>query len=110
MKFKTTINKLRNEAVNLRSCGYCDMQWLLRDHEPIAYNSGVDGWNFDVYVIYGLTITTGYRKCVGKSLEHLAEYERKAKEIWESKMTYEEKRRNADTLLKEFCVLNGGWD
>ena len=112
MKYKTTAKALREGACNLRSASYCDLQDLLTNHNPVAYTSGVYGWNFDVYEVYGLTICTGYRGMPGKQLEGTADAERKAKDIlaWENKdMTYDEKREAVEQLLHEFCKANGGY-
>lgn len=112
MKYKTTAKALRKGACNLRSAGYCDMYYLLTNHDPVAYTCGVYGWNFDVYQVYGLTICTGYRGMPGERLEGIAEAERKAKDILarENKdMTYEEKREAVEKLLREFCKANGGY-
>ena len=64
MKYKTTVKALRDGACNLRSAGYCDLQYLLTNHSPIAYTSGVYGWNFDVYAVYGLTIAPDTVECL----------------------------------------------
>lgn len=113
MKYKTTAKALREGACNLRSADYCDLQYLLINHEPVAYTCGVYGWNFDVYAVYGLTICTGYRGMLGKRLEHINEYENKANNIWYGKagkdMSYEEKREAVENLLYEFCKVNGGY-
>ena len=112
MKYKTTAKALREDACNLRSAGYCELQYLLTNHNPIAYTSGVYGWNFDVYEVYGLTICTGYRGMPGERLEGIAEAEEKASEIlsWENKdMTYDEKREAVENLLHDFCKANGGY-
>ena len=112
MKYKTTAKAIREGACNPRSVGYCDLQYLLNNHSPIAYTCGVYGWNFDVYEVYGVTICTGYRGMVGPRCAGIAEYEKKAKEIlsWENKeMTYDEKREAVENLLHEFCKLNGGY-
>lgn len=113
MKYKTTIKAIRESAVNPRSANYCDLQNLLRCHNPNAYTSGVYGWNFDVYNVYGVTICTGYRGMPGKRLEHIVEYENKANNIWYGKagkdMIYEEKREAVEELLHEFCKANGGY-
>ena len=79
MKYKTTAKALREGACNLRSAGYCDLQYLLTNHSPVAYTCGVYGWNFDVYEVYGLTICTGYRGMPGERLEGIAEAEEKAR-------------------------------
>ena len=112
MKYKTTAKAIREGACNPRSAGYCDLQNLLNNHSPIAYTCGVYGWNFDVYEVYGVTICTGYRGMVGPRCEGIAEYEKEAEKIlsWKNKeMTYDEKREAVETLLHEFCRLNGGF-
>lgn len=110
MKIKTTRKAIVNGSMNIRSAGYCDLQFLLNNHNPIAYTCGVYGWNFDVYEVYGLTICTGYRGMPGKRLDGIAEYNGKAEKIlsWENKAPYEEKREQIENLLKEFCLKNGG--
>lgn len=77
MKYKTTRKAVVNGSVNVRSAGYCDLSYLLRNHSPIAYTCGVYGWNFDVFEVYGVTICTGYRNMPGKRLDGVAEYEQK---------------------------------
>lgn len=109
MKYKTTRKAVVNGSVNVRSAGYCDLAYLLRSHSPIAYTCGVYGWNFDVFEVYGVTICTGYRNMPGKRLDGVAEYEKKAREIWGNySMPYEERKEKTEILLQEFCKLNGG--
>lgn len=108
MKFKTTAKAIRNNSINPKTAGYCDLQCLLRFHEPIAYTCGVYGWNFDVYEVHGVTICTGYRGMVGARAEGIREYEDKAREIIHSRLTYDEQKEAVETLLHEFCKLNGG--
>jgi hypothetical protein len=106
MKFRTTAKAIRNSGSNVVCAGYCDLQNLLRHHNPIAYTCGVYGWNFDVYEVYGLTICTGYRGMVGRRANNISEYEKKAEKIldWNNKsMTYEEKEEAVEKLLEEFC-------
>nr|DAH60802.1 MAG TPA: hypothetical protein [Caudoviricetes sp.] len=113
MKYKTTAKAIREGACNIRFAGYCDLQNLLRNHDPVAYTSGVYGWNFDVYEIRGVTICTGYRGMVGLRLEHIAEYENRAENIWYGEagmaMTWDEKCEAVEKLLREFCKANGGY-
>ncbi len=109
MKYKTTAKALRENACNLRTAGYCDLQNLLRAHGANAYTSGVYGWNFDVYEVYGLTICTGYRGMLGKRLDGIAEYEEKAAAIWRDySKSYDECCEEVEQLLHEFCKANGG--
>lgn len=110
MKYKTTRKAIVNGSVNVKCAGYCDLQALLRNHEPTAYTAGVYGWNFDIYEVYGVTICTGYRGMPGARLEQISEYEKKAANIWswEDRRPFEEKQKEVEKLLKEFCLLNGG--
>lgn len=111
MKFKTTRKAIVSGSVNVKCAGYCDLYYLLRNHEPVAYTSGTYGWNFDVYDVYGVTICTGYRNMPGSRLESIAEYEKQAEAIWkwDDPRSLEEKREAVEALLREFCKINGGW-
>ncbi len=114
MKVKTTRKAIVNSSVNIRAAGYCDLQALLYNHEPIAYTTGIYGWNFDVYQVYGLTICTGHRNMPGERLKEIASYEDRAKEIlsdhenYKGMNGYERQKEEVENLLKEFCKLNGG--
>lgn len=112
MKYKTTAKAIREGAINPRSADYCDLQNLLRNHNPNAYTCGVNGWNFDVYEVYGLTICTGCRGMVGPRLEGISEAEAKAAKIWENYdkgVTWEDKCAAVEEILHEFCKANGGY-
>ena len=100
MKYKTTSKAVKNCCVNVKCAGYCDLHYLLSNHEPTAYACGVYGWNFDVYEVYGVTICTGYRGMPGTRLQGVKEYEQKAR----AAKTHE----HVERLLQEFCKLNGG--
>lgn len=109
MKYKTTRKAIVNGCINVKSAGYCDLSYLLRNHEPNAYTCGVYGWNFDVYEVYGVTICTGYRNMPGPTLKHISEYEEKARELVRDRtLTYEQANEEIEKLLQEFCKLNGG--
>lgn len=111
MKTKTTRNIIMRTSNNVKCAGYCDLQALLRNHEPLAYNSGIYGWNFDVYEVYGVTICTGYRNMPGARCKDISEFEEKAAAIWDwkDKRPFEEKQNAVEELLQEFCKLNGGY-
>lgn len=109
MKIKTTKKAIINSSANIKKAGYCELQNLLHNHEPIAYTSGVYGWNFDVYEVYGVTICTGYRGMPGERLEKVSEYEEKARTILNTSGKMDEKSAQIENLLKEFCQLNGGY-
>lgn len=106
MKYKTTRKSIVNgtPAARLVCAGYCDLQYLLWGHSPVAYTSGVYGWNFDVYEVYGITICTGYRNMPGRRANNIRAYEEKARAIydnynrdWNARMT------DIESLLMEFC-------
>lgn len=106
MKYKTTRKAIvaGTPANNLVCAGYCDLSNLLWGHEPIAYTSGVYGWNFDVYEVYGKTICTGYRGMPGRRANNEAAYEEKARAISDNyDLSWEERRDKIELLLKEFC-------
>lgn len=111
MKTKTTRNIIMRTSNNVKCAGYCDLQALLRNHEPLAYNSGIYGWNFDVYEVYSVTICTGYRNMPGARCKGISEFEEKAVAIWDwkDKRPFEEKQNAVEKLLQEFCKLNGGY-
>lgn len=111
MKFKTTTKAIKNGFNNVKCAGYCDLQHLLQYTDPVAYTCGVYGWNYDIYCINGVTICTGYRGMPGERLQGISEYEAKARAIlsWDNKASYEDKVKAIETLLKEFCILNGGY-
>ena len=101
MKYKTTRKAIVNCCANVKYAGFCDLHHLLKNHKPTAYACGVYGWDFDVYDVYGVTICTGYRGMPGERLQGIAEYEQKAQTVGAPERVEE--------LLKEFCVLNGGF-
>lgn len=100
MKYKTTRKAIVNGCANVKCAGFCDLQRLLKNHEPTAYTRGVYGWNFDVYEVYGVTICTGYRGMPGERLQGIEEYEHRAQKVGAPE--------RVERLLQEFCVLNGG--
>lgn len=64
------------------SVGYCDMQYLLKFQNPVAYSAGVNGWDCDYYEIDGVVICTGYNPIKSKNMiddyKLIREYEQKA--------------------------------
>lgn len=103
IKYRITRKELLQNKNICRTIGYCDAQFLLGYHSPIAYNSGTYGWNFDVYLINGYYITTGYRQMVGERAKNVKEYESKAEKIYyDRNISYEEKQDQIEKLLIEF--------
>ena len=111
---ETTRKAVINNYANIHSAGYCDLSALLRNHAPVAYTTGIYGWNFDTYDVYGVTICTGYRGMPGNRLKGIRDYEKKAAAIWNDHENYEylggyeRRQEDVENLLKEFCKLNGG--
>lgn len=84
-KIKTTNKYINQVWQNVYRCGYCDLQYIMRGEDPVYYNCGVYGWNWDGYCDYkrNIAITTGYRNMTGKRIpsELIEKYTNIAKEI-----------------------------
>ena len=95
MKFKTTAKAIKANGGTIIALGYCEAQRLLACVSPIAYASGVYGWNFDLYEVDGVKICTGYRGMPGVSVPYalVKEFEDRAENV-----TWDERR----ALLSEF--------
>lgn len=106
MKFKITRKELKEnyKAVNVP---YCELQHLLRYHNPIAYNAGIYGWNFDVYDFTqystNICICTGYRCMPGISVARdlYVKYEDQAKAIVYGNVPYEQIKEKLEDLIRE---------
>lgn len=110
MKTKLTNKMVKQLYPNIKRAGYCELQYLLSGYEPIAYTSGVYGWNYDVYIVRGVVIATGYRNLPGERVTAATEYERKAQQLYSNyDIPYKERQNQAAELLKEFCTINGGY-
>ena len=91
--------------------GYCKMQNLLKysGGNKVGYNSGVYGWNYDLYKFgLNIAITTGYRP-IGQSVKNattiIYKHEAKAREINnDNSLSYIEKEKQVKNLLKN-CVM-----
>ena len=88
MKMEMTRNQIADLPVDkIVTVGACELQDLLSGVDPIGYNAGICGWDYDVYVIGDVCILTGYR--VLKKYPRAAkveEYEREAHKIVSSRM------------------------
>ena len=113
-KIHTTIKYVKQVWGKVYRAGYCDLQYIMRYEDPMYYNSGVYGWNCDIYCDFktDTAITTGYRNMAGERIpdELIEKYTATAKEIlkdgWnksydEIKTELDENRRNFfDELAK----------
>lgn len=96
-------------------CGYCELYYIFYNEEPVYYNSGVYGWNCDIYCDYkrDIAITTGYRNMTGERIpsEILKKYTDIAKSIIENqgKMPFDEIKKalneNRENFLDELETL-----
>lgn len=106
IKFKTTAKAVREGYPKALAIPYCELQHLLNYKNPIAYNSGTYGWNFDLYIIGNVAITTGYRNLVGDRVDYevYRKYDKEAALIlsYNDKRSYEEKVKALDDLLHNF--------
>lgn len=88
MKMEMTRNQVADLPVDkIVTVGACELQDLLSGADPIGYNVGLYGWNYDVYIIGSVGILTGYR--VPDKYPRAAkakEYKRKAYKIANSRM------------------------
>lgn len=116
-KIKITRKEATNTNNKIISIGYCKAHDLLTGVEPIGYNSGVYGWNWDLYEIThtktgeGLTICTGYRSTIGEYIDHktINKYEQQARKIrnnWD--LNYTQQLKRITTLRDKFIneILN----
>ena len=105
MKFKTTRKQINQNYNRVICIGYCQAQYLLNGKNPIAYNSGVYGWNCDIYDINGVAIVTGYNPFgnIRPDYETIKKYEDEACRIacnsWGS---YQNMIDKLDQLLNQF--------
>lgn len=108
MKKQTTIKFIKGYFDKVFYCGYCDLQDIFRYEEADYYNSGVYGWNCDIYCDYArdIAITTGYRNMTGKRIpaELIEKYGKIAKEIAEQPFTvpYDEIKKALDENREAF--------
>lgn len=87
-KIRTSIKYIRNVWRKTYYCEYCDLQYIMTGTEPTYYNSGIYGWNCDIYCDYkrDIAITTGFRNMTGKRIpsELIEKYTAEAKKILEN--------------------------
>ena len=105
MKFKTTKKEIYSNFKNVICVGYCNLDNLLTNHDPIAYNSGADGWKCDIYDINGVAIVTGYQPFgnIRPDSSTIKKYEDDARKICgDSWGNYQKMLDQMDQLLNQF--------
>lgn len=87
-KMKMTRNQIADLSVDkIVTARYCELQYLLSGIDPVGYNAGINGWNYDVYIIGDIGILTGYRmpNKYPRAVK-IEEYEQEAYKIVSSRM------------------------
>lgn len=72
MKKQVTRKNITNYYSRIYWAGYCELYPLYQSCDAVGYNAGVYGWNYDLYVIGGCAITSGYRGMFGGDLPERA--------------------------------------
>ena len=99
MKMHVTRKQIMDNFQKVVYIPYCEAETLLRFSSPIGYNSGVYGWNFDLYAFGNVAVCTGYRNFPGTRAKNVREFEKKARKILDRPVRYADEYRR---LLKEF--------
>ena len=87
-----------------RIISVADIEFVFLFQKRFAYNSGVNGWNFDCFEINGNCFCKGYRTIGEKpKFDILKEYEQKAKNIYYSNISHENKKAMINKLCFEMC-------
>lgn len=94
MKIQVTRKSIKEAYPRIISAGYCALQHLLWYQKPVAYTASINGWDNDVYEFDSVAIVTGHRP-FGDTVprELIQKYESAAKEVFDSGLPYEEKKR-----------------
>ena len=104
---KITRKEIINNFNKVYCVGYCELQHLLRTSNKVGYNSGIYGWNYDIFSLDNgnVAICTGYRGMPGVRIDYniTEKYEAKARVIIEDYSTsYETRQKKIEKLVKKF--------
>ena len=105
-KFKMTrrdVHTMFSKVVYTDYCGAAHLSWF---KNPIGYNYGTYGWNWDCYDLGGVAVVTGYRNLTG------LDYCRKLNNWdWDAMMilrnpdlSQDEKKQKIDKLIDDFVT------
>lgn len=73
--FKTTRKQAKESNTIVLAVPSCFLQHAMNYESRIAYNKGVNGWNFDLYQLNGTySIVTGYRGHTQSSTHDINDY------------------------------------
>jgi hypothetical protein len=107
-KIKTTNKYIKAVWGKVFRAGYCDLQYIMKYEDPVYYNCGVYGWNYDAYCDYkkNIVITTGYRNMTGQRIPDklIEKYTEIAKEILKDTWSkpYDELKEALDQNRRNF--------
>lgn len=103
-----TSMKVTNYYSHSFRCGYCDLQNIFRGVSPMYYNSGIYGWNCDLYVDFetDTIISTGYRNMRGERIDSdiWSKYDKKARHILENVKEWEKREKALEKNRKAFLA------
>lgn len=103
---KSISMKYTNNFSKVFRCGYCDLQHLFTGFNRIAFNSGVYGWNCDIFADFttNICITTGYRNMRGDRIpsEMIEKYDNAANEILRSREGWDVIQTRLNNLRADF--------
>lgn len=111
MKTATSM-KIWKKYNNVFKTGYCNSFNICRHIEPNYYNSGVYGWNCDIYVSGDIMICTGYRNMRGTTIPShiLKKYDDIAKDIINNRYNYNKECQlledNYNNFLQELLTID----
>lgn len=108
MKKQTSMQVNQNFS-HVFKTGYCNLSKICKHIEPDYYNSGIYGWNCDIYTNnqYNIMICTGYRNMRGETIpvSILKKYDAIAVDIINNKYSYEKEcqllEENYNNFLQE---------
>nr|DAV05325.1 MAG TPA: hypothetical protein [Caudoviricetes sp.] len=112
MKYKTTKKEVKSNYRSIIRLGAVELYYLLKFTEPVAYTSGVYGWNADIYDLGNVAIVTGYRSFgnITPDYEIVEKYNQLGKVIYEEEHNPskdwneedEDKKNRLNKLIEEF--------
>lgn len=70
MKYRISQKETKENFTRVFKVGYCEIKDIEYFLSPEAYNSGIYGWNYDLFAFGLYAITTGYRPIGEYTDEH----------------------------------------
>ena len=107
MKFKVSKKEISQNFYKIIGTGYCNIDYLLKFHDPVAYSARAEGWACDYYDINGVLISTGYAPLSSKNTHStydiIKKYDDQAREIaCDYHMAWEEQKDKIEKLLQDY--------